>query len=196
MSNPEKWDIWIWVIWVLTAGSAIGSTFLIMRCGIITETMITDNASIIRTSYDYPVIFGLIGLTLVLLLLTVCCSMINDDLKNTIDFYRQDGVESDQGPLPDSSRHQLASDEFADGSKALKVLRMSLGSPLLGTITDKAIIYHINDISVSTAAEANAALIEGSNTIQWKDARGNVKTSEIVVHDRDLKAEFEQRHRS
>lgn len=183
------------MVWVLAAGSAICSTFLIMRCGIIKELIVTDNASIIRTNYDYPVIFGLIGLTLVLLLLAVFCSMLNDDLKNIIDFYRQDSIQG-EGPYPAASRHLLASDEFADDSKALKVLRMSSGSPLLGTITEKAAIYHINDIPVSTAAEANAALVEGSNTVQWKDARGTIKTSEIEVHDLDLKAEFEQLHRS
>lgn len=196
MPNPGKWDIWIWMVWVLAAGSAICSTFLIMRCGIIKELIVTDNASVIRTNYDYPVIAGLIGLTLVLLLLAVFCSMLNDDLKNTIDFYHQDGMQGDQSPYPAASRHQLASDEFADDSKALKVLRMSSGSPLLGTLTEKAAIYHINDIPVSTAAEANAALVEGSNTVQWKDARGTIKTSEIEVHDLDLKAEFEQLYRS
>lgn len=196
MPNPDKWDIWIGMVWVLAAGSAICSTFLIMRCGIIKELIVTDNASIVRTGYDYPVIFGLIGLTLVLLLLAVFCSMLNDDLKNTIDFYQHGGMQDDQGPYPAASRHPLASDEFADDSKALKVLRMSSGSPLLGAVTKKAAIYHINGIPVSTAAEANAALIEGNNTVKWKDARGTIKTSEIVVHDRDLKAEFEQLHRS
>lgn len=196
MPNPNKWDVGIWVAWALATGSAICSTYLIIRCGIIKELIVTDNASIVRTSYDYPVIFGLIGLTLVLLLLAVFCSILNDDLKNTIDFYRQGDMQIDQGPYPDASRHQLASDEFADDSKALKVLRMSSGSPLLGTLTEKAAIYHINDVPVSTAAEANAALVEGNNTVQWKNARGTIKTSEIVVHDRDLKAEFEQLHRT
>lgn len=196
MPNAKKWDIWIGVIWIFAAGSAVYSTFLIMRRGIIEEIIGIDNVSITYTSYDYFVIFGLLILTLGLFLLAVVCSMINDDLKNAIDYHHHVIADGDGLPSRTESSHQLGDDEFSDDRKALKILRMSRGSPLRGAVSEKAIIYHINDIPVSTASEANAALVEGNNTVQWKSPRGAVKTSKIIVNDRDLKAQFEQLLRS
>jgi len=194
MPNPNKWDIWIWSIWILTAASSIYATFLIMRCGIIERIIGIDNVSTLP-GYDYLLIVGLIGLTTVLFLLAVLCSVINDDLKSAIGFYR-DGMPLTSGSQGGVSSHHLSGDEFADDRKALRVLRMSPGSPLRGILTENAVIYHVNDTPVSTAAEANSALIEGRNSIQWKDAKGDIKVAEIDVQGRDLEAQFEQRYRS
>ncbi|MBZ9556761.1 MULTISPECIES: hypothetical protein [Modicisalibacter] len=74
----------------------------------------------------------------------------------------------------------------------LKILRLGKNSPLRGRITERALICSINDVAPRTAAEANQALVDGINEVEWLDARGALHKTRFSTHQSDLLAQFEQ----
>ncbi|WP_136067792.1 hypothetical protein [Modicisalibacter radicis] len=74
----------------------------------------------------------------------------------------------------------------------LKILRMSRRSPLRGRVSEQALIYSVNDVTPTTAAEANRALVEGVNDVEWVDPKGELRHTRFTTREHDLQAQFEQ----
>ncbi|MEA3252369.1 MAG: hypothetical protein U9Q35_12615 [Pseudomonadota bacterium] len=74
----------------------------------------------------------------------------------------------------------------------LKILRMSRRSPLRGHVSEQALIYSVNDVTPTTAAEANRALVEGLNEVEWIDPKGELRHTRFTTREHDLQAQFEQ----
>lgn len=92
-----------------------------------------------------------------------------------------------------SSIRSHGADESAKARRAvLKILRLGKNSPLRGRITERALICSVNDVVPKTAAEANQALIDGVNEVEWVDARGELRKTRFSTHQTDLLAQFEQ----
>ncbi|MDW5375417.1 hypothetical protein R6258_00665 [Halomonas sp. HP20-15] len=77
-------------------------------------------------------------------------------------------------------------------SAVLKILRMSRRSPLRGHVSEQALIYSVNDVTPTTAAEANRALVEGLNEVEWIDPKGELRHTRFTTREHDLQAQFEQ----
>lgn len=74
----------------------------------------------------------------------------------------------------------------------LKILRLSRRSPLRGRVSEQALIYSVNDVTPTTAAEANRALVEGVNDVEWIDPKGELRHTRFTTREHDLQAQFEQ----
>ena len=74
----------------------------------------------------------------------------------------------------------------------LKILRMSRHSPLRGRVNEQALICSVNDVTPTTAAEANRALVEGVNDVEWIDSKGELRHTRFTTREHDLQAQFEQ----
>ncbi|WP_459634512.1 hypothetical protein [Halomonas sp. WWR20] len=189
--KPKKWDLWIILVWVLASISALCATFIILRYGTLKLPSGTGGAYA-RNGYNYFIIIGLAGLAVTIVLLAIISSMINDDFKSAISLYHKLKRDSESSR---TAADRSADTQKADTKLALRVLRMSYNSPLRGHISEKAVIYNINHQHVTTAAEANRALVKGPNEILWKNSQGKLQTSTIEINDNDLRAHFEQRYR-
>ncbi|MBD3896140.1 hypothetical protein IEI94_09785 [Halomonas sp. ML-15] len=76
----------------------------------------------------------------------------------------------------------------------LRVLRIGEGSPLKGHISERSVILKINGVCPATADEANHALVEGRNEIEWMGSNRKPLMAHITTHghEHDLLAQFEQ----
>ena len=76
----------------------------------------------------------------------------------------------------------------------LRVLRIGKGSPLKGHISERSVILKINGVCPATAEEANHALVEGSNEIEWMGSNRKTLVAHITTigREHDLLAQFEQ----
>ncbi|GAB2804011.1 hypothetical protein GCM10027040_35530 [Halomonas shantousis] len=191
--QPKKWDVWIVLVWVLATLSALCATFIIIRHGVVKLPAASSSSGSSGNSYNYFIIIGSIGLALAIILLAIISSMINDDFKSVVNLYNR--LKSDSAPSSLLQNGEKSDRDAPNTQLALKVLRMSYNSPLRGHISEKAVIYNINRQHVTTAAEANRALVKGNNEILWKDTRGRLQTSIIEINENDLRAHFEQRYR-
>lgn len=135
---------------------------------------------------------GMLLLNVLLFISAMLCSKMNTDMS---DFEKsRPKIDEGQGGGEDSLMKYW--EEMNDEQQyGIRLLRMAPGSPLRGVMMERAIIRSINGLTPSTAAEANTLLTHGENEIEWQDSRGRIQTSELIVRNNDLMAQFEQVNR-
>ncbi|MDR5907337.1 hypothetical protein [Franzmannia qiaohouensis] len=94
----------------------------------------------------------------------------------------------------DTDEHAHFADDAPLECSGLRVLRIGKGSPLKGHLSEKSVILKINGVCPATADEANHALIEGRNEIEWMGRNRKPLVAYITIqeHGHDLLAQFEQ----
>ncbi|SDM73424.1 hypothetical protein SAMN05192555_11850 [Franzmannia pantelleriensis] len=152
------------VLWGAAAISAPVTTLMVLRVG------------------GLPTL-GVGALSVALFGAALLCTHINQQL--------DDLVQDDE--LSDEEWETHFAEESLQCS-GLRVLRIGEGSPLKGHISERAVILKINGVCPVTADEANHALVEGRNEIEWMGRNRKPLVAHITTqgNEHDLLAQFEQ----
>nr|WP_163503592.1 hypothetical protein [Halomonas socia] len=102
--------------------------------------------------------------------------------------------QADDENASDADDHAHFADDTPLECSGLRVLRIGKGSPLKGHLIEKSVILKINGVCPATADEANHALVEGRNEIEWMGRNRKPLIAHITIqeHEHDLLAQFEQ----
>lgn len=124
------------------------------------------------------------GLSVLLFGAALLCTHINQ----TLDDQAEDEAEHDVG------EHGHFADDTPLECSGLRVLRIGKGSPLKGHLSEKSVILKVNGVCPATADEANHALVEGRNEVEWMGPNRKPLVAHITIHEHehDLLAQFEQ----
>lgn len=119
-------------------------------------------------------------------LLVFCSALLCTSLNQRLDEW-EEHADDENAPLH-------VEEPALNGCRGLKILRIGQHSPLRGHINERGVILKVNGVCPSTAAEANQALVEGRNEIEWMGRNGRILLATIVMHEHehDLMTEFEQ----
>ncbi|MHB0774269.1 hypothetical protein [Halomonas sp. WWR20] len=131
--------------------------------------------------------YGIVLFTSAFFMLTLLACKLSNDLDETVEC-----LNSEREKLAEMKKHYSEDLTPESQEHGLKILRMSEDSPIRGKVTEKAVIHTINGQHPTSAAEANSALVLGTNQIEWADTRGKVHHSNFLCRKADLKAQFEQ----
>ncbi|APX92789.1 hypothetical protein BWR19_07510 [Halomonas sp. 1513] len=102
--------------------------------------------------------------------------------------------QADDDTASDADEQAHFDDDTPLECSGLRVLRIGKGSPLKGHLSEKSVILKINGVCPATADEANHALVEGHNEVEWMGSNRKPLVAHITIHEHghDLLAQFEQ----
>lgn len=167
------------IAWVLTFASAPYTTAVVLRFDPERDTGVSV------TRYGF-VSVGAALFTGALFVMALLYTKLNDEFEAAL--VTKSDEEHKARPVKEPEE-ELLPEGYDCG---LRLLRVAINSPLRGKVSEKGIILALNGHAPKTAAEANSALVTGSNEVEWVDRQGKIETTAFITRKKDLCAQFEQ----